>query len=29
MAYAAIAQCPVFRGKLATVAGERIKGMRV
>src|SRR6195256_2496282 len=28
MAYAAIAQCPVFRGKLATVAGERIKGMR-
>src|SRR5882672_1252378 len=28
MAYAAIAQFPVFRGKLATVAGERIKGMR-
>src|SRR2546426_12671516 len=28
MAYAAIAQCPVFRGKLATVADERIKGMR-
>src|SRR6266853_613768 len=28
MAYAAIAQCPVFRGKLATVASERIKGMR-
>src|SRR3981189_3722495 len=28
MAYAAIAQCPVFLGKLATVAGERIKGMR-
>jgi len=28
MAHAAIAQCPVFRGKLATVAGERIKGMR-
>src|SRR5256714_14173136 len=28
MAYAAIAQCPVFRGKLATVADERIKGLR-
>src|SRR3989475_3789830 len=28
MAYAAIAQCPVFRGKLVTVADERIKGLR-
>src|SRR5258705_2199153 len=28
MVYAAIAQCPVFRGKLATVADERIKGLR-
>src|SRR5258708_5713189 len=28
MVYAAIAQCPVFRGKLATVAVERIKGLR-
>src|SRR6266481_3048550 len=28
MAHAAIAQCPVFRGKLATVADERIKGLR-
>src|SRR6266853_405714 len=28
MAYAAIAQCPVFRGKLATVADERIMGLR-
>src|SRR5438093_1009387 len=28
MAYAAIAQCPVFRGKLSTVADERIKGLR-
>src|SRR5437879_10360364 len=26
MVYAAIAQCPVFRGRLATVAGERLKG---
>src|SRR5882672_7756728 len=29
MVYAAIAQCPVFRGKLATVADERIKGLLV
>src|SRR3989454_8131820 len=28
MAYAAIAQCPVFRGRLVTVADERIKGLR-
>src|SRR2546423_4595673 len=28
MAYAAIAQCPVFRGKLVNVADERIKGLR-
>jgi len=28
MVYAAIAQCPVFRGKVASVADERIKGMR-
>src|SRR5258705_913402 len=28
MAYAAIAQCPVFRGKLVTVADERMKGLR-
>ena len=28
MVYAAIAQCPVFRGKLSAVANERIMGMR-
>src|SRR5258708_6338874 len=28
MVYAEIAQCPVFRGKLAHVADERIKGLR-
>ncbi|MGB5079403.1 MAG: molybdopterin cofactor-binding domain-containing protein [Burkholderiales bacterium] len=28
MAYAAIAQCPVFRGKVGSVADERIKGLR-
>src|SRR5437773_5444342 len=28
MAYAAIAQCPVFRGRFVTVADERIKGLR-
>ena len=28
MVYAAIAQCPVFRGRLKTVPGERIMGMR-
>jgi isoquinoline 1-oxidoreductase beta subunit len=28
MVYAAIAQCPVFRGRLKTVPDERIKGMR-
>src|SRR5881396_3164725 len=28
MAYAAIAQCPVFSGRLVTVADERIKGLR-
>ncbi len=27
MVYAAIAQCPVFRGKVASVADERVKGM--
>ena len=28
MVYAAIAQCPVFRGKLVSVPGERILGLR-
>src|SRR2546430_16488022 len=28
MAYAAIARCPVFRGRLVAVADERIKGLR-
>ncbi|HEY6239520.1 MAG TPA: molybdopterin cofactor-binding domain-containing protein, partial [Burkholderiales bacterium] len=28
MCYAAIAQCPVFRGKVVAIADERIKGMR-
>src|SRR5256886_10989909 len=28
MAYAAIAQCPVFRGRVVTVADERINGLR-
>lgn len=28
MAYAAVAQCPVFRGRVRAVADERIKGLR-
>jgi len=28
MAYAAIAQCPVFRGKVRSVADEQLKGLR-